>query len=207
MKIEEISALCLIIAVVSFLGFMVENIWLSLVRGYMDNRNMCFPFLLGYGLAIVAIYLLFGTPANLVLLGRKIAIRRSVVKRLVYFLLIMLCVCLGELILGTLVEKVCHFYWWDYSALPLHITRYTSIPTSVGFATLIVTFMDYIFIPLFYRFLSWDAYILNITAGALMILMTGDFVYSAYQMYKNKMQVRRWKIDTTNTKLYRLLHS
>lgn len=38
-------------AVVSFLGFVVENIWLAMTKGYINNRNMNAPFLQGYGLA------------------------------------------------------------------------------------------------------------------------------------------------------------
>ena len=40
-------------AVVSFLGFVVENIWLAMTKGYINNRNMNAPFLLGYGLLIL----------------------------------------------------------------------------------------------------------------------------------------------------------
>ena len=52
-------------AVVSFLGFVVENIWLAMTKGYINNRNMNAPFLLGYGLLILFMYAVFGTPAAL----------------------------------------------------------------------------------------------------------------------------------------------
>lgn len=68
MKSAEVFALCLIVTVISFLGFVVENVWLSMTKGYIDNRNMTLPFLLGYGIAIVLIYLLFGTPEHLKIL-------------------------------------------------------------------------------------------------------------------------------------------
>jgi hypothetical protein len=48
-------------AVVSFLGFVVENIWLAMTKGYINNRNMNAPFLLGYGLLILFMYAVFGT--------------------------------------------------------------------------------------------------------------------------------------------------
>lgn len=75
MDTTEIMALGLVIAVVSFLGFAVENIWLAITKGYIDNRNMCLPFLLGYGLAVAVIYLLFGTPKKLWVLGRSIPVK------------------------------------------------------------------------------------------------------------------------------------
>ena len=32
----------------------------------------------------------------------------------------MLCIYAGEITLGTFAERSCHFYWWDYSKIPLH---------------------------------------------------------------------------------------
>ena len=85
MKTTEIAALFMLIAVVSFLGFVVENIWLWGTKGYIDNRNMCLPFLIGYGLAIVAIHALFGTPSQLILLGKRLGIRNKIVKKCFIF--------------------------------------------------------------------------------------------------------------------------
>lgn len=207
MKTVEIMALCMVISVVSFLGFLVENIWLSVTKGYIDNRNMCLPFLIGYGLAIAAIYIMFGTPRKMLLFGKSLMIKSRILKIFLYFLIVMVCVCLGEILLGKTVEKICHFYWWDYSRLPLHITRYTSIPTSAAFSLLILTFMDHIFEPLYQSFLTWDDKILCITALCFMVFLTWDYLYNAYRMYKNKKMQQRWSIDTTWTKGYQMLHS
>ena len=54
-------ALIMIIVVVSFAGFCVESIFTAYSNGILTNRNMILPFLLGYGLAIFAFYLIFGT--------------------------------------------------------------------------------------------------------------------------------------------------
>ena len=70
-------------AVVSFLGFVVENIWLAMTKGYINNRNMNAPFLLGYGLLILFMYAVFGTPAALRMFAKeKVRWKRY----LVYFL-------------------------------------------------------------------------------------------------------------------------
>lgn len=206
MTITEISALFMVIAVISFLGFVTENIWLSATKGFIDNRNMCLPFLLGYGLAIVAIHALFGTPQALLLAGKKINIRNRIIRKLLYFLLVFLCVCVGEIVLGKLIELTCHFYWWDYSRLPLHITRYTSIPTSTAFSLLIVILMDYIYEPLYAGFLSWEPTRLCLTASILMVLLLTDYIYNTYRMYMDKKMPERWRIDTTGTRGYQLLH-
>lgn len=206
MKAIDIFALCMVVGVVSFLGFAVENIWLAVTKGYMDNRNMIFPFLIGYGIAIMLLYLILGTPHKLWLFGRIIRIEKRMTKVIFYFTGSMLCVSMGEVLLGKFVEKVCHFYWWDYSKLPFHITRYTSLPTSAMFSCLITLFMDKVFLPLFYCFQKWDYTILRNTAIVLVAIMVGDFVYNAYMMYREKAQITRWKIDTTESWLYRKIH-
>ena len=55
-------ALIMIIIIVSFFGFCIENIFTAYAGGIINNRNMVLPFLLGYGLAILAFYAAVGTP-------------------------------------------------------------------------------------------------------------------------------------------------
>lgn len=207
MKVEKIYALCLVIVVVSFLGFVVENTWLSITKGFVDNRNMCLPFLLGYGLAIAAIYILFETPAKLAFLGKRILVKNMLTKLLLYFLAVMLCVSVGEIALGTIVEKICHTIWWDYSRVPLHFTRYTSIPTSMGFAFLITVFMNEFFDPLMTRFMQMELPELRFAAIAGMVVLTTDFVYNAVRIYKEKEMKPRWRIRVRGRKEYQFLHS
>ena len=205
MRMEDVLALFMMIALISFLGFVVENLWLAVTKGYMDNRNMVFPFLLGSGLAVFVIYLLFGTPEEMRIVGNAVVINSKTLSYGLYFGIVMVCISLGEIVLGTVVEKTCHFYWWDYSKLPLHITRYTSIPTSAGFTLIIVLFMGKVFIPIYEWFLSWNQMILAIVSVGLMITMVIDYAYSTFYMYKNKRMQRRWRWDIPNNWFYRHL--
>ena len=83
-------------AVVSFLGFVVENIWLAMTKGYINNRNMNAPFLLGYGLLILFMYAVFGTPAAFKMFTKeKVRWKRY----LLYFLCSFVVVCIGEIVL------------------------------------------------------------------------------------------------------------
>ena len=207
MEDSNFLALCMVACVVSFLGFVVENIWLSITKGYMDNRNMCFPFLIGYGIGMNLIYAILGTPKKLRISCKQLQKSSQARKVLVYFIAAMLCVSAGEIALGTFVEKVCHFCWWDYSWIPFHITQYTSLPTSSMFGTLITFFMDQIFMPLYNYFLSWDYNTLRKIAIPLTAIMVWDFLYNAYKMYKNQGGVSRWKVDTKRSRLYRILHT
>ena len=45
----SISAYAVMLTLVSFLGFLIENTWIVLTEGFVDNRNMNAPFLIGYG--------------------------------------------------------------------------------------------------------------------------------------------------------------
>lgn len=207
MKTSDVYALFMIGAVISLLGFIVENIWISLTKGYMDNRGMFLPFLIGYGIAVMLIYIVLGVPKNVWFLGRSLKIQNKVMKKFVYFLAVAVCICIGEMALGLAVEKVCHFSWWDYRKIPFHITQYTSIPTSAGFSVLITTFMDHVFEPLFFVFQSWNGDVLRVVSITLIVGMVLDYLYNAVLMFKHHSTKQRWKIDTSNTKIYKWVHS
>ncbi len=200
MGIRRVFAQFLIIAVVSFLGFCVENLWLMMRRGYMDNRNMYLPFLLGYGLAMVAIYLLFGTPQAPRI---WLPLENRILRAAMYFVTICLCVMAGEIALGTIVEKLCGIVWWDYSDLPLHITKYTSVPTTIAFGTLITWFMGCFYTPLLDCFLRLEDHTLSRLSCLLMVLIVADFLHSAMGMHKNRKLRKLWQIDLSHTRLHR----
>lgn len=191
----NIWALCMTAVVVSFIGFMVENLWLCLTKGYMDNRNMCLPFLIGYGMAMFGILWLLGTPKIPCFLGKKLKIGGRRLRLFLYFLGAALCVCVGEIVLGKLVEYLCHLYWWDYSGIPLHITRYTSVPTSTLFACAVTFFMNHVLEPLYGYFAKWDLEQLRTFAVVMLLLLSADFLYNAFLMYKRKDLIRRWCIN------------
>ena len=131
----------------SFIGYVVENLFKLVMNGYVDNRYMFLPFLLGYGLFIAAIGVLIGTPNNLFPLSKRQPKLKKLVAYLFYFLLTALLVSAGELALGYAVEAIGGFNYWDYSKLPLNFTKYTSLPTSVGFGAIITAFMGFIYEP------------------------------------------------------------
>ena len=198
---KNLYSLCVIIAFVSFAGFLVENIWIGITKKYIDNRNMVFPFLFGYGLAVTSIYALFGTPHNISFFGCDIQLSDKISEPLLYFIIVFLCVSIGEIALGKTVEKVCHIKWWDYSKLPLHITQYTSFFTSLGFAVMIVLFMDKVFVPLHGMLMMCDIEALKNAAIILTAVMTADFLHSAYFMYKHKSLMQIWRIDLSGLTL------
>ncbi|MBR1740097.1 MAG: putative ABC transporter permease [Ruminococcus sp.] len=133
--------------VISFLGFCLENLWLVMRKGYMDNRNMRLPFLIGYGAAVNAMYIVLGTPDSpSALLSALPGGAES--NRSWYMAAVFLSVSAGEVVLGYGVRRLCGIDYWDYTSLPMHITRYTSVPTSICFTLIITLYMGYIYQPL-----------------------------------------------------------
>lgn len=194
------------IAFISFLGFLLENLWLAARKGYMDNRNMYAPFLIGYGIAVMGIYLVMGTPSNMWIFGTP---PESGPKSRfgAYFILTFILVSVGEIILGKITEKLTHVIWWDYTKIPLHITRYTSVPTSIGFTIIIVTFMDCFFERIMNRLSEMDETRMTVFGTILMIVMTADFLYNFTRMILTHKMMTSWRIDLQTKSIHRYKHN
>ncbi len=182
-------------AVISFLGFVVENIWLAVTKGYMNNRNMNAPFLLGYGLLVIWLFFVLGTPEKIARRGfmNRIGTRRM--GYVVYFICSFIAVSIGEILLGTIVEKLCGIEYWNYAGLPMHITKYTSVPTSIGFASMITFFMGKCFTPLMGWIGRLDSPGLRAVSIVFMAVMVLDFFYSFYHMIRSKDFYLKWRIE------------
>ncbi len=176
--------------IISFLGFCLENIWICIRKGYIDNRNMTLPFLLGYSFAILGIYFVLGTPGHPSSIVEKIMARFDYFS---YYVTIFILVSIGEIILEKLVEWICGIYYWDYSSLPLHITRYTSVMTSIAFSFIITKFMKLLFVPMMEFFSNLTFQPVIILFRLTYILMIFDFFISFYRMYKGRSLNERWK--------------
>lgn len=179
------------VTIISFLGFCVENLWLAVTQKYIDNRSMNLPFLLGYGLAVVGIYLIFKTPKKW--FSKKPA--HKFILYFSYFIVMVVLVSIGEIVLGKTVERICGFAYWNYECLPLHITKYTSIPTSIGFAGIIMFSMEFIMEPLLSCVQRLPSMALNILSVAFAVVLTCDFLVSFRNMYRNRGQNKRWRYE------------
>lgn len=191
MKKVNIKEDIIMIIIISFVGFFIENMWMLYRHLIIDNRNMFLPFLLGYGLFIIVLYYLIGTPKDL---HNKysIDIKSSC---LMYLVICFTLVSIGEILLGTFVEKTGHFYYWNYSSIPLHMTRYTSIPTSIGFAIIITLFMNYIYEPLNNYVKSISKKLPTFLVIIVFTILLLDMNISFKNMYMNKGQNLLWSID------------
>lgn len=191
----NIFALLMVIVVVSFLGFCIENIFIASFTGFINNRNMILPFLLGYGLSILGILILFGTPHEPKFLTKSLSFKKSSSATIYYFIIAFICVCAGEIALGYIIEYTCDIIWWDYSDLPLNITRYTSVFTSLGFALLITVFTKYIFFPLLNIFSKIKRSKLAAFSIVFIIILSIDMINSLFYMLKYHNLQHIWQIN------------
>ncbi len=188
MKLKNLKTDMIMIIIISFIGFWFEDIWMVLRHGVLDNRNMYLPFLIGYGLAIVGIYYVIGTPKKLF---NKYELKTPY-NFILYALLMMMIVSVGEVVLGTTVENVLGYKYWDYTKIPLHITSYTSVPTSVGFSIVITLFMNFIYDPLRLKVDKISNKIPIVIFVILIIVFILDNFFSFRQMYINGGRNMLW---------------
>lgn len=191
MKSKTIKTDIIMLTILSFIGFCLEDIWMIFRHGYLDNRNMYLPCLLGYGLFAVALYYIIGTPNNLF---NKIELKKTK-GTIIYFLICFVLVSIGELLLGLFVEKTGGFSYWDYTSIPLHVTKYTSVPTSIGFALIITVFMNYIFLPLRNKINKIVDKIPLFVVILILLALIIDFIISFKTMYTNNGSNLLWKIN------------
>lgn len=179
----------------SLIGYLAENAFKLFKSAYIDNRYMFLPFLLGYGIFVAALGLLLGTPKNLLPLCRKRVKLSTPLCFIIYFAIAVLLVSVGELMLGFTVEKIGGFIYWDYSDIPLHFTRYTSLPTSLGFALIIMLFMCFVYEPAMTFFeTKINSRCFNAASTVLIVLLLMDFAVSFGVMRSNRERMVLWRL-------------
>ena len=190
MKLSSLWSFIIIAAIISFLGFTLENLWLIFTKGFADNRNMNLPFLSGYSVIVLGMYFLYGMPQDI---GSSHLSPEK--KYMIYFFAAFLTVSIGEILLGTFVERFFGFEYWNYSRLPMHITKYTSVPTSIGFAFIITEFMGNVF-PRLMDFTSSLDPVGSACVGVIIaVLLPLDFIISFREMYNTRCLNTIWTIQ------------
>ena len=188
---KKIKDILIMIIIISFIGFCFEDLWMVFRYSLLDNRNMFLPFLFGYGLFIIVLYYVFGTP-------KKIFNKYEFCKPINYIIYIIICfigVSIGELSLGIIIEKIFNFNYWDYSSIPLHFTRYTSVPTSLGFSLIITFFMNYLYIPLQNKIKNISKRIPTFLVIIVFLALIIDMSISYYNMVNNGGRNVTWMIN------------
>lgn len=189
----DIKYLAILIVLISFIGWLLENLWLAITKGYIDNRNMNLPFLLGYGLLVAGFALFFGVPDNICFGNVNLAINTKL-SWIMYFFIAFIIICSGEHLLGTAVEKICKIEYWNYEWIPCRFSKYTTIPTSTGFALLLTLFMGYVIEPLYNILKRIDGNNASMIGTICLVILTIDFILCFNKMRKNRTLNEKWRI-------------
>ena len=189
----NVYALILSACIVAFAGFVIENVFRLFCIGVIDDRHRLFPFIAEYGIAYFAIFLLFGTPKNMRIFTKKITITATnkktaaFLQTALYFLIVFLCIGLGEITVGLTVEKTMGIKGWNFSNIPLHITRYTSIPTDFAYTSAFTVFMHLFFDNMIDALSEISPKVLKILAIVLTTaILLDSLIMLCYGMMYNK---------------------
>ena len=183
--IRKILALCVVCLLASFLGFMVETVWIALRHGYIDNRGMHMPMLLGYGLANLVIFFLFGTPDHPKIYFFSEYATGDTARHFLYIAQVFVFITVCESLFGNLIYHFCHVEWWNYNSIPLHIGQYTSIPTSMGFTACIYLYINEFFVPIYNHLSGIELERYSTIILLLCLFALTDCAYSLLFMYKH----------------------
>lgn len=190
--------LLLVCVAASGAGFWVENLFRLVTKGVLDSRHQLFPFLFAYALAIFVLYAVFGTPQRMRFFGVRLLAAQTkanaALRALSYFLLLFFSIFLGEMGFGLLCERVSGVRFWDYSDIPLHVTRYTSVPTCLLFSLGILLLMRFAFEPLMRRLSRMPLSAARPLAIALCALIFADFLVMSVSLYAFKTLPEYWSI-------------
>ena len=144
-RLVTLMIMCIIM---SFIGFVVENIFRLARDGMINSRRQILPFLFAYGIAVFVMYVVLGTPKEMRFfcwkLFKKDSKLSSAAKYTLYALILFAFIFFGEVLFGTFVEWVSGIVLWDYTGIPLRFTKYTSVPTALGLTAGIMLFMRFV---------------------------------------------------------------
>lgn len=147
----RLSTLLILSYIAAFLGWWVENLFRLIAAGVFDSRHQLLPFIPVYGAGFFALYALLGTPSGMRIGGKRIlpgtGRKRGAFRGALYAATLFSLILISEMATGLFFEKAFGIRGWNYTSIPLHITRYTSVPTAVAFTAGIFLLMRFAFFP------------------------------------------------------------
>lgn len=183
----------------SFAGFLAENVGRTIVQGIFDSRFMILPFIMPYGLGVLAAYLALGRPSEFRFFGWHFIKgddkKSRNLRRALYYVTAFAAITLGEMGYGLLVEATTGKQLWNYSDIPTHITQYTSLLTSFLFTSGVFAVMEYLMpaIMRFFERISSDAVV--VISLVLFIASVADMLFMMLRLFITGAAKPWWRID------------
>lgn len=175
--------------------------------GIVDNRYHILPFIGVYGLIPFA-FIIIGNPDRLTPFGinifKKDDRKTKIISNIIYLFTIMFIVAAGEIVVGTLFEKIANVKLWDYSDKFLHITRYTCLKSILGFGCGTYLISKFVFFPL-YKLITIKSTNKNLSIFRyLYFLITLDMLVMIITTIVLKSKRKYWqiRIDPNNNIKY-----
>ncbi|MCD8309478.1 MAG: putative ABC transporter permease [Clostridia bacterium] len=185
--------------VFSFLGFIAENAARMVTKHIFDCRHQLLPFLFAYGIALLAIHIILGTPGGMRFFNKKLftqkGVKYSILSHVTYFAVLFLVIFAGEIAVGEFYEACTGVVLWDYSDMPLHVTKYTSVISCSLYGGGVYLIMAFAFKPmmkLIQKIGRTAAAILCCTLGTAIII---DFIIMVITIFVTGTAPVYWSVS------------
>lgn len=183
----------------SLCGFVAENTGRIITLGNFDSRYMLLPFIMPYGLGVLAAYLVLGRPSEFRFFGWRFikgdGRRDRNIRRVLYFVAAFVCISAGEAGYGLLVEATTGKRLWNYSNIPLHVTQYTSIPTSILFTSGVFVVTEYLMPALMRFFEKISSRAIFVVSAILFVLSFADMIAMMIRLFVTGTAKQFWSVN------------
>lgn len=174
----EVAYLYLFGIWIAHIGWLVENIAKAISsQHFIDSRFHLLPFIWPYSLIILAFHLVLRDPDDIVFFGKRIFPVNMKHAKLYSNILGVFIMCsfvfLGELAVGNLWDVFFGVELWNYSSMPLTVTQYTSIFTTLGYGGGVFLIFKFIYKPV----LNFIRKKVNYTVAKVICLTLGVAIF------------------------------
>ena len=137
----------LLTVALSFIGWLFETTFVFLQTGRVYHQGFLnTPICPIYGTAILAAYLLLGTPDEP--RGALKFAQGKALRYALYLLVAFLIPSVFELVVGLFFKRRFGLMLWSYSGIPMNLYGVVCLPVSLAWSGLLFAFMKFAFLPI-----------------------------------------------------------
>lgn len=174
---KNIQALFVTGMILSFLGWVWETVFSFLIRSPNDRGFLTMPFCTIYGVALIFVYLLLGTPSDMRLFGRPVFTKSALLRYPAYFLASALLATVIELFTATFFQSIFGIELWNYAFLTGE-SDFIAILPSFFWGAAITLFMRFLFRPIHLAVKKIKSNILSGIFWTLLIVLAADLTFN-----------------------------